>query len=83
MPLGFVVMIVAFVLDCIYNDMSVFFYSLLNPFSLVFLGIGLTGMLWLFFLLSWILVMKSNWIEQLCNVFSRLSLFIGFLLAFY
>ena len=52
MPLGFVVMIVAFVLDCIYNDMSVFFYSLLNPFSLVFLGIGLIGMIWLFFLLS-------------------------------
>lgn len=84
MPLGFLVMIIGFVLKCINNDMSIFFNSLLNPFSLVFLIIGLLGMV-LMVIFSIKLDssnLKSNWIEQICNAFSQLSFFIGFLLAF-
>lgn len=84
MPLGFLVMIIGFVLKCINSDMSIFFNSLLNPFSLVFLIIGLLGMV-LMVIFSIKLDssnLKSNWIEQICNAFSQLSFFIGFLLAF-
>ena len=83
MPIGFLIMIIGFIYYCFTNDVSIFFNSLLNPFVLVFLVLGVIGMI-LMIIFAFKLdssSAKSNWIEQITNSASQLFLFIGFLIA--
>ena len=84
MPIGFLIMIIGFIVYCINNDSSIFFNSLLNPVTIIFLIIGFIGMI---LMIVFAVKLnsedsKSNWIEQLVNGFSQLSFFIAFLLAY-
>lgn len=84
MPIGFIMMIVGFVVACFNIDLGIFFKSLLNSYSLVFLILGVIGMVLM--IICAIKLdssdKKSNWIEQIINTISQLCFFLGFLLAY-
>lgn len=84
MPIGFIIMIVGFIVACFNIDLGIFFKSLLNPYSLVFLILGVIGNVLM--IICAIKLdssdKKSNWIEQTINTISQLCFFLGFLLAY-
>lgn len=84
MPIGFIIMMVGFIVSCFNIDLGTFFQSLLNSYSLVFLILGLIGMVLM--IICAIKLdssdKKSNWIEQCINTISQLCFFLGFLLAY-
>ncbi len=84
MPIGFSIMLVGFIISCFSSSLGTFFQSLLNPYSLVFLILGLIGMILM--IICAIKLdssdKKSNWIEQSINTISQLCFFLGFLLAY-
>ena len=84
MPIGFLIMVIGFILACFNNDMNIFFNSLLNPICIIFLALGLVGMAMMvvFAIKLDSSNPKSNWIEQICNGISQACFFIGFLIAF-
>lgn len=84
MPIGFIVMIVGFIIACFNENMNIFFNSLLNPLCIVFLALGFIGMAMMvvFAIKLDSSDPKSNWIEQICNGLSQACFFIGFLLAY-
>ena len=84
MPIGFVIMIIGFIIACFNSDMNIFFNSLLNPICIGFLVLGLVGMAMMvvFAIKLDSSDSKSNWIEQICNGISQACFFIGFLIAF-
>ena len=84
MPIGFLIMVIGFIISCFNNDMNIFFNSLLNPICIIFLALGLVGMAMMvvFAIKLDSSNPKSNWIEQICNGISQACFFIGFLIAF-
>lgn len=84
MPIGFIIMIIGFILYCLNNDISLFFNSLFNVTSIVFLIFGFIGLM-LMIICSIKLDsrdLKSNWIEQIINSASQLFIFIAILVAY-
>ena len=84
MPLGFLIMLVGFIVCLVNKDLTSFWQSLLNPVSIIFLIVGFLGMI-----LMTIFAVKldssdslSNWIEQGTNAISQIAFFIAFLIAF-
>ena len=84
MPIGFLIMIVGFILYCLNNDITLFFNSLFNITSIIFLILGLIG------LVAMIICsikldssdLKSNWIEESINSVTQLFIFIAILVAY-
>lgn len=83
MPIGFLIMIIGFIIYAINHDSSVFFSLLLNPFTIIFLALGVIGMILMivFAIKLDSTNVKSNWIEQLVNGISQMCFFIAFLIA--
>ena len=77
-------MIVGFILYCLNNDITLFFNSLFNITSIIFLILGLIG------LVAMIICsikldssdLKSNWIEESINSVTQLFIFIAILVAY-
>ena len=84
MPIGFLIMIIAFIIASTTKNLKVFYSSLYNPVVIVFLLLGLiTMVLMIIFSIKLDSTnVKSNWIEQITNSISQLSFFIAFLLAY-
>lgn len=84
MPIGFLIMIVGFILYCLNNDITLFFNSLFNITSIIFLILGLIG------LVAMIICsikldssdLKSNWIEEGINSVTQLFIFIAILVTY-
>jgi len=84
MPIGFLIMIVGFILYCLNNDITLFFNYLFNITSIIFLILGLIG------LVAMIICsikldssdLKSNWIEEGINSVTQLFIFIAILVTY-
>lgn len=84
MPIGFLIMIVGFILYCLNNDITLFFNYLFNITSIIFLILGLIG------LVAMIICsikldssdLKSNWIEEGINSVTQLFIFIAILATY-
>lgn len=83
MPLGYLLLIIGFVIACFTMDVVPFFASLLNPFIIISLIIGILGMAMMIVFAAKLdsADPKSNWIEQICNSVSQFGFFVAFLLA--
>lgn len=82
MPIGFLIIIISFILNCINQKMNIIFNKILTPFPLTFLIIGLIGMI-LMSIFAFKLdssKLKANWIEQICNSISQCAFFIAILI---
>lgn len=83
MPIGFLVIIVSFILACV-NKSIKNLECIINAWSFIFLGIGIIGMI-LMIIFSIKLDSsnpKANWIEQICNSICQGSFFLAILIAF-
>lgn len=83
MPLGFLLMLIAFVLYAVKGDFSSL-SNFTNPICITFLVLCALGMV-MMSVFAFVLDssdQKSNWIEQICNSFAQGFLFIACLLAF-
>lgn len=84
MPIGFLIMIIGFILYCLNNDITLFFNSLFNITSIIFLILGFIGLI-LMIICSIKLDssdFKSNWIEEIINSLTQLFIFIAILVAY-
>jgi len=83
MPIGFLLMIIGFIVYACNNDLSVL-SGFNNIYSWILLALGLIGM-GLMFVFAFKLdssSSKSNWIEQICNSFAQCFIFLACLIAY-
>jgi len=85
MPIGFLIIIIGFVIQAITTDLTPFWMSLTNIFSIICFVIGFIGMgmMIVFSVKLDSSDVKSNWIEQITNGFSQLFFFLGLLISLY
>lgn len=84
MPLGFLLLIIGFIIAVVQNDMTAFWSSLLNPLVIIGLVVGIVGMAMMVVFAAKLdsSDAKSNWIEQICNAVSQFGFFSTFLMIF-
>ena len=83
MPLGFLISLIGFIIFCINNDTNIILSSFNNILSIVFLLLGLIGII---LMISFCFILdssdkKANWIEQICNSLAQLFILIACIFA--
>ena len=84
MPLGFVLMILAVILNRTAIDLSAVFAAVISFPSVLFFAVGMTGMVLMGVFAAKLnsADVRSNWIEQLTNAIAQASVFTGILFLF-
>ena len=84
MPLGFVLMILAVILNRNAINLSVAFAAIVSLPSVIFFVIGLIGMVLMGVFAAKLdsADVRSNWIEQLTNAVAQAAIFMGILFLF-
>ena len=83
MPVGFVLLIIGFIVAGITGRLSAFVSGLLHPLPLLFMFITITGMTGMIICGSKLdsSDVKANWIEQTCNTIAQASFLLMTILA--
>lgn len=83
MPIGFVFLIIGFIVAGFKGNLSTFGTGLLHPLPLIFLIITIAGMTGMIICGSKLdsSDVKANWIEQICNTIAQASFLLVVLLA--
>ena len=84
MPIGFVLMALAVILNRNAIDLSAVFAAIISLPSVIFFAIGVTGMVLMGVFASKLdsADLRSNWIEQLTNTVAQAAIFVGIFLLF-
>ena len=84
MPIGFVLMILAVILNRNAIDLSAVFSAIVSLPSVIFFAVGVIGMVLMGVFAAKLdsSDVRSNWIEQLTNGVAQAAIFIGILLLF-
>ena len=84
MPIGFLLMLLAVILNLNAIDLSAVFAAVISLPSVLFLAIGVIGMALMGVFAAKLdsADVRSNWIEQLTNAIAQAAIFVGILLQF-
>jgi hypothetical protein len=83
MPIGFLLILIGFVISCVANDMSFFWKGLFRPLPITFVILAIFGMVAMIVCSSKLDPAKAgaNWIEQGCNTVAQGAFFMALLLS--